>query len=133
MTIATIRGAIKDAAKGLTELRALAYAPDQIEGPQAIVELHGITYDFTFGRGDTYDMKLSIYVPRSNLIGAQKRLDEFSEPSGAKSIKATLEAEAVATAAGADYIRVRSMTGPSLAQMGAAEFLMVEFELEVVA
>jgi hypothetical protein len=133
VSLPTIRAAIADAAGGLTDLRGSAYAVDQIEAPMALVELHGIDYDLAYEGPDSYIMKLSLYVDRSNVKKAQERLDEFCEPTGAKSIKATLETASVATAAGAHYIRVRKMVGPSLAQLGAAEFLMVEFELEVVA
>lgn len=134
MTIAQIRDGIRDAVDGIssTNLRAVGYVFEKIQPPMAVVAFDGMDYDLVMGRGaDTYRFLVTVYAGRTSEEAAQKFLDLLCEPSGTGSLKTVVEADA--TLAGfVDYVRVVSVSGVQVASVGATEFLLVEFSLEVV-
>lgn len=133
MTIATIRSALADALDGIDDLRAVAYVTDQVNVYQAVVIRKEIDYDLVFARGgDTYNFTVRVYGPRAAEDAAQAFFDTLCEPSGATSIKTVLEADAVKTAAGVDYVRVRTAGEVGEAVVGDTSYLAIEFGIEVV-
>jgi hypothetical protein len=134
MTIVQIREALAEAAEGITGLTVSAYVTDQVVGPQATVARQQIDYDLTLGgTKHTYGFVVSVYVARSAFEAWQAFLDELAEYTGATSMRAALEADDVATAAGADYVWVKSAAPITERTVGAVTYLIEDFEIEVVA
>lgn len=134
MSIATIRAAIRDGAESLTDLHAQSYVTDTINVPHFDVALERIVYDLVYEDGAaTYTFRCSLYVNRTTDVQAQAVLDEYAEPTGSRSVKAAIETAAVASAASASYIAVKTAAGPSEVTIGNVQYLVLEFEVEVVA
>lgn len=95
----------------ITGLQQSGYMLSNPTPPCAEVEPGPIAYDKAMQRGlDRYQLTVRVYVAFSTDIGAQKRLDEFLESTGATSIKAAIESDR--TLAGAcDALRVTGCTG----------------------
>ena len=133
MSLTTIRQALADALEGVEGLTVSPYVTDQVLTPHAMVALRGIDYDLVFGRGaDTYNFVVSVYVSRTLEDEQQALLDRIADPTDASCLKALLEADAVVSAAGVDYIRVRSVNQIDEKLVGALPYLFVDYELEVV-
>jgi hypothetical protein len=135
MTLVQIREALSEAAGGITGLTATAYVTDQIVGPQVTVARQQIDYNVNVGGGTkhTYNFVVSVYVARTMFEAWQAFLDELAEYTGATSMRAALEADDVATAAGADYVWVKSAAPITERTVGAVTYLIEDFEIEVVA
>ena len=70
-----------------------------------------VEYDRTFGDGvDKLNITVRVFVGMANEISAQKRLDEYLASSGAKSIKAAIEASP-ALGGACDDLQVTTATG----------------------
>lgn len=136
MSIATIRSALAEALDGISGLRAVGYVTDQVNPPMATVNLKRIDYDLVFADGPaTYTFAVMVYAGRTEETAAQTLLDTYCEPTGSGSVKATIETAEVVAAMGvaADYVNVKTVNGVGVAPVGEAEYLAVEFEVEVVA
>lgn len=132
MTINAVRQALSDAVDSITGIRSTPYIPDQINTPQAVISLRGIDYDLTFGRGaDTWNYVVQVFAARTAEKQAQQLLDTLSEPSGATSLKTVVEADS-GLAALVEYARVRTVSPVQVATIGSNDYLVIEFEVEVV-
>lgn len=131
-TLATIRAALADACETLG-LHASGYITDDITTPAAVVARTVVTYDSTMGRGsDELTFRVSVYVDRTDEIGAQQFLDELVEPGTSQTLKTILEDADTATAAGVHYIRVRTASEVNQGSIGSLNYLSVDFDLEVM-
>lgn len=132
MTIATVRDALGDALETISGLTASRYVPDQVVGPIAVVRRGRVNYDIVFARGaDEWQWFIDVYHARTAEQTAQEYLDALCEPSGSGSLKTVLETASVATAAGADYIRVRTASEVNTATVANTTYLTVTWEVEV--
>ena len=90
---------VKDGFKVLIEtipgLRAFDYQPEQVNPPFAFPTLNEIRYHQTgMGSGGVVmDFTITIVVGRASERTAQDELDQYTAFSGAKSIRAALEAD----------------------------------------
>lgn len=136
MSLATVREAMSDALDAIDGLRAVPYVQDQVAASQAVVARGEVTYHLVFGESattqHTYLFTVSVYANRTAERSAQVYLDTLVDASDDNSVPAALEAKATATAAGADYIFVRTASPVGVATIGAIDYLTVEFEVEAV-
>ena len=131
-TLATIRAALADACETLG-LHSSGYITDDITTPAAVVARTTVTYDSTMGRGsDELTFRVSVYVDRTDEVGAQQFLDELVEPGTSMTLKTILEDADTATAAGVHYIRVRTASEVNQGSIGSLNYLSVDFDLEVM-
>lgn len=132
MTIAAARAAMADALDGITGLMSAGWMTDNVNPPCAVVMLDAVDYDLVLGGSkQEWTYTVDVYAGRVAEVESQKRLDEYREPSGSTSVKAALQADAVATAAGVDYINVRSVGQVGVATVGGVDYLTVRFTVEV--
>lgn len=84
--------ALQTALATIPGLRVVEYIPDSLNPPMAMVSLNSVQYHNTFGIGSPqYNFVVSVIVARSSDRIAQRRLSEFVAPTGAQSIKASIE------------------------------------------
>lgn len=134
--IGDIRGAIASTLDAIEGLRAVAYEPDKISPPTAVVGDVSIDYDQTFGtaaaRCHKLDITVRVYVARATDRAGQDRLDEYVSPTGASSIKAALEADK--TLGGTvDDLHVPSMSGYGFYEVAGTVLMGAEFAVSVLA
>lgn len=134
MDVDAVREALADAVKGIVKIGACdSWFPANINPPQGVVLDGPVDYDLVLGGGlDETMFSVQVYVNRTSDRAAQQLLNEVKAPSGAASVKAALEADAVKTAADVDYVVVRRGSEPKVASIGGGEYLFVEFDVEVV-
>jgi hypothetical protein len=132
LTIATVRSALAGALGGITGLRATAYPIDQVNPPHAMELRRRLEYDVAQQTG-VYDgvFVVRVFHSRTAEKAAQVFLDDLCEPTGALSVKATLEDSDVWTAAGVSYVNVKAAEEQELVIVGDVEYLAVDFELVV--
>lgn len=132
-TMSQLRDGIKARLATISGLRALAYIPDNITPPQAIVMPSRITYDQAFGRGsDEYAFAVMLVVGRADARNAQTSLDAYLAPSGSGSIKAAIEADSTLGGVAADC-RVTDMSNVGPLMLGDTTYLTAEFQVTVIA
>jgi len=133
VTLATVRAGLAAACEG-AGLNCTGYVTDDISTPAAVIAIQPFQYQLVFSSTRapiTY--KISVYVERTDEVGAQEQLDEWIDPASSTSLKALLEAAAVATDAGVDYVWVRGVDTPvQQVQFGSVTYLSVDFTVEVV-
>ncbi len=133
MSLATVREGLAAACEA-AGLNCVGYVTDDISTPAAVIAIQPFEYQLVMAANRapiTY--KLSVYVERTDEVGAQEQLDEWIDPTSASSLKAILETASVATAAGVDYVWVKAVDTPvQQVQFGSITYLSVEFTVEVV-
>jgi hypothetical protein len=94
VSIATMRSGLADAIGGISGLRCGEYVADIANVPAASVNLKKAAYDFVFENGKaTYTFSVMVYFDRNNERAAQVFFDALMEPTGATSVKATVETD----------------------------------------
>lgn len=133
MSIASIRAGLGANIATISGLRVSTYIPDDLNPPVAVVSAPTITFDTAFNNGlTTYDFTVTVVVGRTSERTAQSKLDAYSDPSGASSIKAAIESDK--TLGGASQtLRVTRTNGNSVVQVGDAIYAAVEFTVAVYA
>ena len=134
MTVATVRQALADAVDAISGLRASAYMPDKINPPIAVVNTGDFDPRMVLGEGKCErQFVVSVYAGRTPETAAQKLLDTYSELSGATSVIAAIQGwAALNNGTTADYAQVTNVSGLKVATVGTIEYLLVDFEIEVV-
>lgn len=129
-TLATLRAGLAANLATIPGLRAVAYVPDMVEPPMAVVNAPTITYDTAFQRGsDEYTFTVDVFVPAASLRGAQLALDAYCDPSA---VKAAIESDRTLNGA-AMSLRVTSMNAYRQEVVGETPFLAASFSVQVVA
>src|SRR5258707_7371889 len=107
MDLAAVMDDLGAALATIGGLTGQPYWADRVTPPAAIVGLpDGITFDATYGRGsDTMTLPVFILVGRTTAATARTILAAYCNGSGARSVKAAIEAHA---AASYDTVRVAS-------------------------
>lgn len=135
MSLSGIREAMGTALRTITvnsrPLYATPYLTDKVTPPHAMVECE-IDYDMTFGRtGDVYRFVVMVYAQRDSEREGQRYLDTLRDPSSSSSVKQVLETNATLDGV-VDYARVARAGRVVIQTVGNVDYLMVEFEVEVV-
>ncbi|MFZ5863016.1 MAG: hypothetical protein ACOYXR_09280, partial [Nitrospirota bacterium] len=85
-----------------------------------------------FARGaDVYRFRVKVFASMSSEVAGQKFLDLLRDPSTTTNLGYVLETDATLAAA-VDYVRVTGVSEVQVATVGAADYLLVEWEAEVV-
>lgn len=133
MTIEDVRTAIADACATIPTWRAQPYVRDQVSAPEIQVGRGRIVYDVVMGTSDgQYFYTVTAFVQRDNERAAQMLLQNLCEPSGDGSLKYILEHDSrIADLVG--YIRVLEASEDRQTVIGQISYLVVEFQIEVMA
>lgn len=116
----------------ITGLRVPPWGAKQPQPPVALVALPvKVDYDETYGRGkDRYpDLPVVVLVGAAEERASRKKLAEYVAGSGAKSVKAVLEARAWVAC---DSVRVASCEFDDTATYGGGPYLAAIFHLDVI-
>lgn len=131
MSLETYREALAAAVGSIEGLRCTPYLTDQVNPPQAMIDLE-VNYDLTFARGaDVLNVFVMVFDQRKSERSAQKRIDEWRDGGSTTSIKYVVEND-TGLAAECDYTRVVSAGRPTVVTVGAVDYLMIEFQMEAV-
>jgi hypothetical protein len=137
MTVAQVRQALADACATVSGLRSAPYMPDQINPPVAVVTPGDFDPRLTLGETKSQrQFVVSVYTGRTAETAAQKLLDSYCELSGATSVIAAIQGSAGLNGATggtyADYAEVTNVSALKVSTIGLTEYLLVDFEIEVV-
>lgn len=131
MTVATIRAAMGTALRTISGLHVSDYIVDEILPPHAMFD-YAVEPHMVFARGaDVYRFRVKVFVSQSSDVAGQKYLDLLRDPSTTTNLAYVLETDTT-LAAQVDYVRVTSIGEVQIASVGSADYLMVEWEVEVV-
>jgi hypothetical protein len=115
----------------ISGLRTSVFQPEQLNPPFAYPVVNRIEYHRAYGGGDVVmDWSVFVVVGRWTDRTAHALLDDFLSYSGAKSIRAAIEAD---TSLGGvcSTLVVRSGLDITSLEAGGAEFLQIQLQVEV--
>jgi hypothetical protein len=132
-TISQITAAIAAKLSTISGLRVYEYTPDTVYPPVAYISINNIDYHKAMNGGlIIYSVSINIVVGRVSERVAQEALDEYASFSGAKSVRAVLEADRTLGAV-IDTLLLSSSASVSATTIGDQDFLSLSFSLEVYA
>lgn len=110
-------------------LRVFAYPPDSLVPPAAVVSYpNEYQFDNTYGRGsDVMHLPVMVVVGKTTDRVTRNLLSVYVDGSGAKSVKAVLEA---GTYTAFEVVHVASVAF-DVVQIGGTDYLNAEFSLEI--
>jgi hypothetical protein len=131
-TIADVRQSLADAVATVVPM-ATAYLQDVQHVPSAQIMRKQMTPSMVFGdTKQVYLFGVLVYANRTIEANGQEWLDQVCEMTGASSLKAAIE-QSSNWAATVDYAKVTNVGQTQLVQFDSgAQYLMVEFDVEVV-
>lgn len=130
MNLAEVMQAVADRLDTIAGLRVFGYPPDVVPPPAAVVTYPDTyTYDATYGRGmdRIEDLAVVVLVGKVSDRASRDKIAQWSDGSGATSIKAVLES---GTYTAFDTIRVTQVVFDVVA-VGAVEHLAATFTLDI--
>lgn len=131
MTIAGIRQGLATNVGTISGLRTASEIPDQASPPIAIVSLQSIDYHNAMQNGMTnFIFTVQVIVGRAAEKEAQRRLDQYAEPSGATSVKSAIESDKSLNG-NCQTLIVDSMPSVGSLQMNDQTYLAAEFSVQV--
>jgi len=131
MSISGIRTGLATNLATISGLRTAAEVPDQASPPIAIVNLQSIDYHQTFQNGlNNFSFTVQVIVGRAAEREAQRRLDEYAEPTGARSVKSAIESDKSLNG-NCQTLIVDSMPSVGSLQMNDQTYLAAEFSVQV--
>lgn len=130
MNLADVMDEVGAAAETITGLRVAPYWADRVTPPAAVIAWPDrYDYDATFGRGaDRLTLPLIVLVGRVDQRTARDALAAYADGSGARSIKAAVEA---GTYTACDSVRVQDCEF-SVITVAAVEYLAGTFALDII-
>lgn len=132
-SVTDIRNALASQLGTIRGLRVEGSVPDSPKPPTAIVIPQGIQFDQAMNRGlDEYDFTILAIVARMSDRTAQAALDDFCNPTGARSIKACVVADPTLDGA-VQSARVTAMRNYGSLTIGDMDYLSAEFAVTVYA
>lgn len=133
MSLESWRSALADALNGMPGLRCGdPYMTDQVNPPQAMIDIDDIAYDLTFARGaDVYQFTVLVFDQRTSVRATQRRFDTWRDGTDPKSVKHVVENDS-GVAAECDYTRIVSVSAPTSVSVGNVDYMLLEFQGEVV-
>lgn len=116
--MADLREALAASLASLPGVQESAYVLGNPTPPTAEVEPAPIEYDLAMARGlDRCMFTVRVFVGAATDIGAQKKLDDFIDPTGDSSVKTLLEADR--TLGGiCDHVQVLRCSGYKVYEIG---------------
>jgi len=131
MTIAGIRQGLATNVGTIAGLRTASEIPDQASPPIAIVSLQSIDYHNAMQNGMTnFIFTVQVIVGRAAEKEAQRRLDQYAEPTGATSVKSAIESDKSLNG-NCQTLIVDSMPSVGSLQMNDQTYLAAEFSVQV--
>jgi len=131
MTIAGIRQGLATNVGTISGLRTASEIPDQASPPIAIVSLQSIDYHNAMQNGMTnFIFTVQVIVGRAAEKEAQRRLDQYAEPTGATSVKSAIESDKSLNG-NCQTLIVDSMPSVGSLQMNDQTYLAAEFSVQV--
>ncbi|HEY9338825.1 MAG TPA: hypothetical protein VIQ79_30535 [Kribbella sp.] len=131
MNLEEVAGELTLALKTITGLRVPPWGVESISPPAAVIALpERIDYDATYGRGsDRFpDLAVIVLVGQPEQRSARKTIAAYADGSGAKSVKAKLEAY---TYTSCDSVRV-AWAEFDTARYAGTDYLAAIFHLDIV-
>jgi hypothetical protein len=133
MTIDGLRSGLATNLATITGLRTAAEIPDNPSPPIAVVQLRGIQYDQAFQKGlAVYTFVVTVIVGRAAEREAQRRLNDYSDNTGASSVKTAIESDRTLGGSAFDC-RVVSLDNIGSLQLNDATYLAAEFTVTAYA
>lgn len=131
--IAALRSGIATNLSTISGLRVTDTIPDQINPPQAILSLSGVSFDKAMHKGLTqYTFTLTVIVARQSERTGQAKLDTYVQSTGSNSIKLAVESDR--TLGGAAYdCTVPQVTSYGVTTIGEINYISGEFEIVAYA
>jgi hypothetical protein len=115
----------------ISGLRVTTYQPEQLNPPFAYPQINRVDYHRAFAGGDVVmDWTVHVVVGRWVDRVSHSLLDDFLSYSGAKSVRAAIEGDPTLGGVCSTLI-VRSGADITSLDAGGAEFLQIQFQLEV--
>lgn len=131
MTIANIRSGLASNLATISGLRVSTDVPDQVNIPEAILQLGTINYDQAFQNGLVeYNFVVSVFVGRASDRTAQRKLDSYADTTSG--IKEAIESDKTLGGAAFD-VRVVDMSNISAVSLGEVSYLTADFGVSVYA
>lgn len=129
MNIQAVMTEIATALDTIAGVRVYNHVPDSVQVPAAVVVFpENIEFDSAYGRGmDNFEVPVLVVVSKLTAKTASKSLSDYASGSGAKSVKAVLEAH---TPANYDTLRVAGARVDPIT-FNAIDYLGVTFAVDV--
>jgi len=128
-----LRDGLATSLKTIPGLRVSATIPDQINPPQAVVQLDKIDYQRSFHRGLTeYTFKITVIVSRQSERNAQANLDAYVASDGKYSVLDALESDRTLGGAAFDLTMI-GMDSYGSVSIGEVNYLSADFSVRVLA
>lgn len=133
IAIEDIRSALATNLATISGLRTSGDVPDNPNPPQAVVFLETVEYDDAFQGGlTTMQFKVMVLVSRADDRTAQRKLNEYISPDGARSIKSAVESDR-SLGGLVQTLRLTAMTSLGSTIVSEQEYMAVEFSVAVYA
>ena len=133
MSIAAIREGIGTNLRTISNLRVFEEIPDTLSPPAAVVSLNSVEYHQAFAGGlNVFRFTVRVIVGRAAERQAQRRLDLYAEPTGARSVRGAIESNRTLSGACQDLI-VESMPNIGSITVNESDYLAAEFVVTVYA
>lgn len=130
MGLQAVMTGIGNALRTIGGLRVYDFPSDRVETPAGVLSMPETPYDVTLGgRDDEWIFPLWILVAKADDKASFAEMVAYMDSTGAKSIRATIEADR--TLGGACATVAVTNARPLYATIAGTEFLAVEFTLEV--
>lgn len=130
-TISQVATGLQTRLATISGLRTFSYQPEQENPPFAYPEINSVDYHRAFSGGDVV-MNWTIYVVVGRWLDrtAHAALDDYLSYSGAKSIRAAIEADQTLGGVCQTLI-VRSGADITSLDANGAQFLVIQLQVEV--
>lgn len=133
MALTDIRQGIATNLATIAGLRTAAELPDNPSPPIAVVALRSIEYDGSFQKGlAVYTFTVTVIVGRVAEREAQRRLNAYSDNTGASSVKSAIESDKTLGGSAFD-VRVVSLDNIGQLQLNDATYLGADFTVTAYA
>lgn len=133
MALTDIRQGIATNLATISGLRTAAELPDNPSPPIAVVALRSIEYDGSFQKGlAVYTFTVTVIVGRVAEREAQRRLNAYSDNTGASSVKSAIESDKTLGGSAFD-VRVVSLDNIGQLQLNDATYLGADFTVTAYA
>lgn len=129
MNLADVMDQVAERLDTVEGLRCYAFPPDSITPPVALVDYpEAYDYDATYGRGmDRITLPVWLVVGRPAAAATRDLLGAYADGSGARSVKAVLEA---GTYTAFDAVRVMSVEFDPVT-VGNTVYMAAQFSLDI--
>lgn len=130
-TVSQVANGLKARLATISGLRTFAFQPEQENPPFGYPQINSINYHRAFSGGDVVmDFTVFVVVGRYLDRTAHAQLDDFLSFSGAKSVRAAIEADSTLGGVCSTLI-VRSGADITSLDAGGAQFLVIQMQVEV--